>query len=84
VPCSIEARLAPAVSSVYSTGSVSFKRHRLLIARCVLRTFPAILAGATLLAEVYEVGPGKTYEAIGQAPWAALQPGGTVLIHWRP
>ena len=44
----------------------------------------AILAGATLLAEVYEVGPGKSYEAIGQAPWAALEPGDTVLIHWRP
>ena len=83
-PWSIEARLARDLGSVYSTGSVSLKRNRLCIAGCVLRGVPAILAGATLLAEVYEVGPGKTYEAIGQAPWAALQPGDTVLIHWRP
>ena len=36
------------------------------------------------LAETYEVGPGKAYERIGQAPWATLAPGDTVLIHWRP
>ncbi|MEK7753533.1 MAG: polysaccharide-degrading enzyme, partial [Acidobacteriota bacterium] len=63
---------------------MSLGRHGLFIAKCVLRAAAAILAGATLLAEVHEVGPGKTYEAIGQAPWAALQPGDTVLIHWRP
>jgi hypothetical protein len=63
---------------------VSLGRHWRFLAKCVLRTVPAILAGAVLLGEVYEVGPGKTYEAIGQAPWAALQPGDTVLIHWRP
>ena len=32
---------------------------------------------------IYEVGPGKPLAAIGDAPWAALQPGDTVLIHWR-
>ncbi len=35
-------------------------------------------------AAIYEVGPGKPLAAIGEAPWATLQPGDTVLIHWRP
>jgi hypothetical protein len=43
-----------------------------------------LIAVSALTAADYEVGPGKPYEAIGQAPWAALQPGDTVLIHWRP
>lgn len=36
-------------------------------------------AGAT-----YEVGPGKPLAAIGAVPWASLEPGDTVLIHFRP
>jgi hypothetical protein len=43
-----------------------------------------LLAAAGASAAEYEVGPGRAYEAIGQAPWAALQPGDTVLIYWRP
>ncbi|WP_164821562.1 S-layer homology domain-containing protein [Paenibacillus koleovorans] len=35
-------------------------------------------AGAT-----YEVGPGQAYSAIGDVPWESLNPGDTVLIHWR-
>jgi hypothetical protein len=31
----------------------------------------------------YEVGPGKPYANIGDVPWESLQPGDTVLIHWR-
>ncbi len=34
-------------------------------------------------ATTYEVGPGKPNESIGAVPWAALQPGDTVLIYWR-
>ncbi len=34
-------------------------------------------------ASTYEVGPGKALAAIGEAPWTALKPGDTVLIHWR-
>ncbi len=32
---------------------------------------------------LFEVGPGKTFASIGQVPWESLQPGDTVLIHWR-
>jgi hypothetical protein len=47
--------------------------------------FPLLLlATAAAWAETYEVGPGKTHEKIGQAPWATLKPGDIVLIHWRP
>lgn len=34
-------------------------------------------------AAVYEVGPGQALQTIAQVPWATLQPGDTVLIHWR-
>lgn len=34
-------------------------------------------------AATYEVGPGKDYANIGDVPWESLQPGDTVLIHWR-
>ncbi|HXG65578.1 MAG TPA: Ig domain-containing protein [Blastocatellia bacterium] len=39
------------------------------------------LAGAQ--SATYEVGPGKPYAAIGDVPWESLQPGDTVLIHYR-
>ncbi len=44
----------------------------------------AILAAtaAAVPAATYEVGPGRQFSAIGQAPWATLQPGDTVLIYW--
>lgn len=32
----------------------------------------------------YEVGPGKTYTALGDVPWETLGPGDTVRIHARP
>lgn len=34
-------------------------------------------------AAVYEVGPAQALQSIAQVPWATLQPGDTVLIHWR-
>lgn len=39
----------------------------------------AVCHGAT-----YEVGPESPLASIGDAPLAALEPGDTVLIHWRP
>ena len=46
---------------------------------CVLWTALAGgLSGAT-----FEVGPGKPYTSIGAVAWESLQPGDTVLIHWR-
>ncbi|MFN7932417.1 MAG: hypothetical protein U0R19_03770 [Bryobacteraceae bacterium] len=38
---------------------------------------------AVASAETYEVGPGRALESIGAVPWARLQPGDTVLIHYR-
>jgi hypothetical protein len=43
--------------------------------------FPAGLAAS---ATTYEVGPGRQMSALAEVPWEALQPGDTVLIHWRP
>ncbi len=40
---------------------------------------PALRADAT----VYEVGPGRAYENIGDVPWESLVAGDTVRIHWR-
>jgi hypothetical protein len=31
----------------------------------------------------YNVGPGQALATIGAVPWATLQPGDTVRIHWR-
>ncbi len=33
--------------------------------------------------QVYDVGPGRAYEAIGEVPWESLEAGDTVRIHWR-
>jgi hypothetical protein len=46
---------------------------------CALGT---VLAGG-LSGTTFEVGPGKTYTSVGAVPWESLQPGDTVLIHWR-
>ncbi len=32
----------------------------------------------------YEVGPDQPLKSISEVPWAALEPGDTVAIHWRP
>lgn len=34
-------------------------------------------------AAVYEVKDGTTMDTIAEVPWATLQPGDSVLIHWR-
>jgi parallel beta-helix repeat protein len=51
--------------------------------------FPVFLAIVFLFASegvyaaTYEVGPAQPLQNIAQVPWATLQPGDTVLIHWR-
>lgn len=35
-------------------------------------------------AAVYEVKPNTPLDTIAEVPWAALQPGDTVLIYWKP
>lgn len=46
-----------------------------------LSLFFATFASAD--AAVYEVKPGTPLDTIAEVPWATLQPGDTVLIHWR-
>ncbi len=49
-----------------------------------LFSFLLLAGSASLSAITHEVGPGKTYSSIGAVPWASLNPGDQVLIHWRP
>jgi hypothetical protein len=41
------------------------------------------LAARVSAAVVYDVGPGQPLAAIGEVPWAELDPGDEVRIHWR-
>ncbi|MBI3680868.1 MAG: right-handed parallel beta-helix repeat-containing protein [Acidobacteria bacterium] len=56
---------------------------RLILAATFFASILTFVA-ASLPAAIYEVGPGKPYESIGVVPWESLEPGDTVLIHWRP
>lgn len=49
----------------------------------LLRLTAVLALGSSAFAATYEVGPGKTYATIGQAPWLTLQAGDTVLIYWN-
>lgn len=40
-------------------------------------------AAGSVKSAIYEVGPSQPFQSIAQVPWATLQPGDTVLIHWR-
>ena len=42
-----------------------------------------VVGAVSVSATVYEVRPGTAMDTIGEVPWATLQPGDTVLIHWR-
>ena len=42
-----------------------------------------LLPALVVPAAVYEVGPGKPLASIGAVPWATLQPGDAVRIHYR-
>lgn len=48
--------------------------------RCL---FAVLALSIPMTATVYEVGPGKRFAAIGEVPWAALNPGDRVDIYWR-
>jgi len=43
----------------------------------------ATLLASAALATDYDVGPGQPLAAIADVPWASLQPGDRVRIHWR-
>jgi hypothetical protein len=51
--------------------------------RAVLAVLFVIAASIQGFAAVYEVGPGKPLATPSAVPWESLQPGDTVLIHWR-
>lgn len=36
-----------------------------------------------IFSAVYQVGPGLATDSIGKVPWNTLNPGDTVMIHWR-
>ncbi len=54
----------------------------------IMRYFLAIalllVANTTADSAVYEVKPNTALDTIAEVPWATLQPGDLVLIHWRP
>ena len=50
--------------------------HVILI--CCLTAIPHCVQAVT-----YEVGPSQALSAIGDVPWASLQAGDVVRIHWR-
>jgi len=43
----------------------------------------SLLVSAMARAETYDVGPGRTYENIGDVPLGTLAAGDVVEIHWR-
>ncbi len=49
---------------------------------CFIGIFALLMGSA--FADEYQVGPGKAHTAISDVPWESLDPGDTVLIHWRP
>lgn len=57
----------------------SFKIHKILIFSLLI-----LFTTIKLLAIAYEVGPGMTYENIGDVPLENLNPGDSVQIHYRP
>ena len=49
----------------------------------LLIAFLALAGVARVEATVYEVKPATPLDTIAEVPWATLQPGDFVLIHWR-
>lgn len=45
--------------------------------------FVVLVITVSNYATVYNVGPGQPLASVGAVPWATLQPGDTVQIHWR-
>jgi Putative Ig domain len=52
--------------------------RKLFLAVCIF-----IVNITAAFATTYEVKPGTPLDTIAEVPWATLQPGDTVLIHWR-
>ncbi len=52
--------------------------------RLIVTSLAAAFAAAPAAATLHEVGPGLAFDEIADVPWATLQPGDEVRIHWRP
>ena len=48
-----------------------------------MRYLISLIPFMTASAATYDIGPGQPYASIGSVPWASLQPGDTVRIHFR-
>lgn len=59
---------------------MSFAANRVSVIAPLLAGLAALHAGAA----TYEVGSESPLHSIGEVPWASLQSGDQVLIHWRP
>ena len=51
--------------------------------KSILAALVGLFFVSSALAAVYEVREGTALDTISEVPWATLQPGDTVLIHWR-
>lgn len=62
-----------------------FSKNRVGLGLTIL--FSLLLAGPftqDVLGRTYEIGPSFSLKKIGDVPWADLEPGDTILIHYRP
>jgi len=62
---------------------MSLSRLRTYTESMMLRVVILAAVAGTSFAATYEVGSGRALETPGGVPWATLEPGDTVLIHWR-
>jgi hypothetical protein len=82
-------RLESRVDSVDGVGVFSHEvalmsaAHRSRALR-LLAAFGLGLIATPAVATIYDVGPGRALAAIAEVPWASLQPGDLVQIHYRP
>ncbi|MEM7049520.1 MAG: right-handed parallel beta-helix repeat-containing protein [Acidobacteriota bacterium] len=58
---------------------ITLRPLRRTLVTAVIGCFLSVAASAT----DYHVGPGQAATSIGEVPWATLQAGDRVLIHWR-
>ncbi|MEM6706000.1 MAG: polysaccharide-degrading enzyme [Acidobacteriota bacterium] len=55
----------------------------MLVSRWARLCAAVLLFSSPLAAATYSVGPGQPLNSVGAVPWATLQPGDVVEIHWR-
>jgi len=75
--------MLPYIAVVGNRKSLAKRRLTMSKLACVVLFITALTVVQSAVAATYEVGPGKPYTSIGAVPWATLQPGDTVRVHWR-